>query len=181
MDVYEQMFSEFRKSAYRVEALPVYQIEGGEWEEFERYRQGIPIDGFANEEWIRDVRVWKKSGKDIRRIRVLPTTLDQYLRYELEWCFPRNFIAGESISIVSQENYEQLVTPETPGDFWIFDAKHLLKMKYDRTGHYLGDELTQHQHAVNAHLALFSKLESKAIPYTDVLRQIREATLQIRE
>ena len=167
IDIYDKMFGEFQISASRVEILPIYHIEGGEWEEFNQYRKGIPIQGFANQDWIEQLTAWKKSGKEIKRIRVIPTTLTEYLRYELEWCYPQNCIAGEMIKIVDQKNYEQLVIPETEGDFWLFDNKYVLQMNYNKDGRYIDEKLVNEQNLINKYIDLWVKLEQKSIPYKD--------------
>jgi len=179
MDVFEEMFGGFEVSAFRVETLPVYHIEGSEWEEFEQYKEGVPIEGFANQDWIEDVRAWSSAGKEIKRIRVIPPMLTEYLRYELEWCFPKNLLAGEVIKAVSQRTCEQLVTPETKGDFWMFDQEYVLKMEYDEEGRYLREKLISEPELVDPYVTLFMKLERKSVPYTDVIRQIREAKLKV--
>ncbi|HUV42332.1 MAG TPA: hypothetical protein VMY36_00240 [Patescibacteria group bacterium] len=179
MDVLEEMFGSFEVSALRVETLPVYHIEGGEWEEFQHYKEGIPTADSRHRAWIEDVRAWTRSGKEIKRIRVIPPTLAEYLRYELDWCFPQNWLAGEIIKAVSQRTYEQLVTAETKGDFWIFDQKHVLKMEYDKEGRYLGENLVSDPPLVDSHTTLFLELEQKSIAYTEVIRQIREAKLKV--
>jgi hypothetical protein len=179
MDVYERMFEGFKTFASRVETLSSYHIEGGEWEEFDQYRKGIPIEDFANQEWIEQISAWKKSGKEIKRIRVIPATLTEYLRYELEWCYPRNWIAGELIKVVGQKSYKQLVIPEMAGDFWLFDNKYVLKMKYDKVGRYLGEELISDQDPVTEYAKLITRLERRSVLFTKVLEKIRKAKLTI--
>jgi len=179
MDIYEKMFRDFKISAYRVETLPVYHIEGGEWEEFEQYRNGIPIEGFANQDWINELTIWKNSNKEIKRFRVIPPMLNEYLCYEFEWCYPRNWIAGEIIKVVDQKTYEKLIIPETEGDFWMFDEKYVLKMEYDIKGYYIGERIISEQDAVSKYSESLSRLEQKSVLYTDVMKKIRKAKLSV--
>lgn len=179
MDIFDKMFGEFQTSASRVEILPIYHIEGGEWEEFEQYRKGIPIRGFANRDWIDLVATWKKSGKEIKRIRVIPTKLTEYLCYEFEWCYPRNWIAGEVIRVIGQKTYKQLSDPETRGDFWVFDDKYVLQMNYDEDGRYTGERLISEQELKAKYVSLSAKLEQKSIPYTNVMELLRKAKLEV--
>lgn len=179
MDVYEQMFEGFKVSARRLETLPTYHIKGGEWEEYQQYLQGIPIKDFANQDWVEDVGAWKKAGKEIRRIRVIPSTLTRYLRYEFEWCFPENMLAGEVIRVVAQADYQNLVSKATSGDFWIFDEKYVLSMQYDEEGRYLGENLIDNKDLVGAFVALFRELERRSLAYTNIMQQVRQAKLTV--
>lgn len=180
MDVFEKMFTEFQTSAYRVEALPTYYIEGGEWEEFQEYEKGIPIRGFANQDWLDDLVRWKESGREVIRVRIMPPILTPYLQYELEWCYPRNWLGGESIKVAKQELYNQLVKPEVFCDYWIFDKKYVLKMEYSEDGKYLGEKLISKPNLVKEYLDLFIDLNRKSVQYTDFMKIWRQKRIIVK-
>jgi len=180
MDIFEKMFTEFRTSAFRIEARSTYHIEKGEWEEFQKYEKGVPIRGFANQDWLDDLVHWKESGREVVRVRVVPLILTAYLQYELEWCYPKNWLAGESIKIVKQELYNQLIKPELDCDYWIFDETHVLKMEYSEEGRYLGEKVISEPNLVKEYLDLFRDLDRKSVQYVDFMKIWRQKRLTVK-
>jgi len=173
MENLEKAFSEFNKTALRIEALPEYHIEGGEWEEYEKYRKGLPIQGYSNQEWIDQLETWRKEGKTISRIRIVPEALNDYLRYEIKWCFPINWDAGEDIKIVGQNEYESHISSSTKGDYWIFDNDLVLQMNYDDKGKFIIAELNEDQFRSKKIIELSNRLGNISIPYMEYTKILR--------
>jgi hypothetical protein len=179
MDAFEKMFSTFKESAYRVEALSQYRIEGGEWEEFQKYKEGYIKDYSSLNEWVASLQRWKQEGKEMKRIRVIDSILSDYEKYEFETGYVLTGVSGENIRVVNREIYNQLATPEIKGDYWLFDMKYLLEMKYDQEGRFLGGELVEDEKIVEIHKKLFFELEKHTIPYIEVVKQIRQAEVRV--
>ena len=179
MDVFDEMFGSFREQAFRIETFPIYKIEGGEWEEFKEYEAGKVLCIPPSEDWIDDLRRWRLEGKKIKRIRILPQELNNYLRYEIEWCYIKNYLAGEDFAFVGQNTYKKYVEKNTFGDFWLFDKKYVLKMQYDANGSYLGEKLFNDISIVEDCLDLFRKLEQESHSIEWILNKIRSSKIKI--
>jgi hypothetical protein len=141
---FDAHFDRFRSTAFRLEALPVYDVEY-EREEFEAWRRGEPPSerSIRTEPWLARIALTTlTAGKRWTRVHVVDEPLSDYLRYELA-SYAENQAAGEEIRIARRADDARL--SELPPDFWLFDAGTpagcALAMKYDAAGRWLGAEL----------------------------------------
>lgn len=182
-NLFEEVFKTFKKSAFRLEKLEKYHIEdSGEWKEYQDYLNGIPLPNRTTNtnEWIRDNDVWEKEGKEILRVRVIPNILTNYLRYEIEWGYPYNIQAGEEVKFILQENYKQLIKNQYIKDFWLFDDKKVLEMRYSDIGEYIGVDLVDDKKALQEYLKIKEVLIKKSIPSDEFYTKLREQSISFK-
>ncbi len=138
MDILDYYFDHFQTSAVRLETLPLYAIsETNEYAEYEAYKAGKEIEGFANQGWIDCLEDWKGEGKTISRVRICPEPVTDYFKYEFSWCYPRNMTSGERISFVSHTDAAKVDDSNMLADYWLFDNAHLVQLLYDDQGEYV--------------------------------------------
>jgi hypothetical protein len=135
-ETFALLFGTFAETAFRLETLPVYDVED-ERAEFEAFLRGdeMPPE-FHDNPWVRGMT---DKGKQIGRVHVLRSPLSDYLRYELA-AYPGNITAGESIGIVDLAQRDVPVgLPDH--DFWLFDDAEVYRMHYTEAGAFIGGEL----------------------------------------
>jgi hypothetical protein len=115
-----------------------YYFDNNEFNEFNKFKNGLQIEGFANQDWIEDLNLWRSEGKTIKRIRVVPYNITEYFKYELEWCYPRNIDAGELITFIPEKLYLAISEKFKIGqDFWIFDNEMVILLDYNEKYEYM--------------------------------------------
>jgi hypothetical protein len=132
---FNRLFREFASSAFRVETLDRYDVDG-EREEFARFLAGgkMPAD-WEDSPWVRSMT---DAGKSLSRVHVLRSPLSDYLRFELGWGYVGNVRAGEDIRILDLADQDVSGLPDH--DFWLFDDAKVYRMHYTETGEFLGAE-----------------------------------------
>jgi hypothetical protein len=76
---------QFTRTAFRIEALDVYDVET-DGEDVARYVSGeSEPDPARKRPWLDQLRAERVAGKRRSRVHVLRTPLNDYLRYECEW------------------------------------------------------------------------------------------------
>lgn len=174
MNHFERLFGSFVAEAFRFEGLPAYRVTGGEWEDYQRYLDGEPIPPTRIERpWTKDVAEWVGSGRDVTRVRALPSLLNQYLMFELDWCYPFNIRAGEKIMFVSDETARTLFRDIACEDFWLFDRESVLRLKYDEEGKYLDAELVEDPALVSRYVTIAEQLSATSIQSRSLFKIIR--------
>jgi hypothetical protein len=140
----EEFFARFRKSAFRLEALPQYL--GTSDPAFRAFSEGRPLplsERPTKQDWMRRVANACAQGKRIYRVHVLDQPLTPYLEYELA-SYPENVKAGEEVYIADRTGRPQLA--DLTEDFWLCDADSdrpfALLMDYDAEGRFLKGELS---------------------------------------
>jgi hypothetical protein len=140
----EEFFARFRKSAFRLEALPQYL--GTSDPAFRAFSEGRPLplsERPTKQDWMRRVANACAQGKRIYRVHVLDQPLTPYLQYELA-TYPENIKAGEEVYIADRTGRPQLT--DLTEDFWLCDADSdrpfALLMDYDAEGRFLKGELS---------------------------------------
>jgi hypothetical protein len=141
----EEFFARFRKSAFRLEALPQYL--GTSDPAFRAFSEGRPLplsERPTKQDWMRRVANACAQGKRIYRVHVLDQPLTPYLQYELA-SYPENVKAGEEVYIADRTGRPQLA--DLTEDFWLCDADSdrpfALLMDYDAEGRFLRGELSE--------------------------------------
>ncbi|WP_369689890.1 DUF6879 family protein, partial [Nocardiopsis alborubida] len=69
----------------------------------------------------------------VERVHVVTQPLSDYLRYEMEWGYDFNIVAGEDVRIIETETPSDLPFA-THEDFWLFDDTHVVLMRYEDDG-----------------------------------------------
>jgi hypothetical protein len=131
----------FERSAFRLETLPEYNVPQ-ETEMLARFKRGEPVDLPDDHPWLENVKRHCRSGKLMRRVRVVSHPLTDYLRMEMSW-FPKSVQAGEDIRITETQ---------LTGDFWLFDERTVVVLHYDHEGRFTG--ATSEQGSLTRYLSI---------------------------
>ncbi|WP_369689886.1 DUF6879 family protein, partial [Nocardiopsis alborubida] len=108
-DAWREFFDAFSDYAFRLETLPVYGVTS-EDEEFKRFLAGEPRpdEELTDSPWLHRVRRFTTSGRRVERVHVVTQPLSDYLRYEMEWGYDFNIVAGEDVRIIETETPSDL-------------------------------------------------------------------------
>jgi hypothetical protein len=137
---FEEVMSGFRRHAFRLETLDVYNV--GEDNEVARYLRGeLAPDPEDQEPWLATLRAERAAGKMRQRVHVLRGPLTSYLRYECEWGYLPNTAAGEDVRILDLAERPRPAGLDVDHDFWLLDDSDVLRMHYDAGGGFLGAEI----------------------------------------
>lgn len=139
VEEFGRLFTTFERSAFRLETLAQYLVEE-EAEEFAGFQAGRPLPRRTpeNDEWLRMIAEDTAAGKRWCRVHVVEQPLTPYLRYELA-CYPDSVAAGEEVYIADRDAHPELAALGRE-DFWLFDGRVVVLMRYDEQGHWLGAE-----------------------------------------
>lgn len=158
----------FRYSAFRLETLQVY-AGSGEDEGIAAFHRGDPApppdprqDTFAAR-----LRRDRAAGKTWQRVHVITEPITSYLAYELTWEYGPHVAAGEDIRIVPVAGDWPADVPET--DFWLFDSRYRLDLRYDPDGLWLGVELVTDLAAVAAACAVRDAAWHQSVPWAEYM------------
>ncbi|MBO1413322.1 DUF6879 family protein [Streptomyces sp. FH025] len=132
---FENLFSTFRREAFRLETLDDYS--GSSDPEYLRsFFDGEPQPTDYNQDWADEVLANTSGGKRMYRVHILARPLTPYLRYELGWGYTKNLTVGEEFFIL--DTTEQPNPLEGVPDFWAFDESTVVTMRYGDRGTFLG-------------------------------------------
>lgn len=123
---FNKLFEMFTIEAFRLETLPIYDVEE-EKEAIKEFRETGRVVNNIDKEWMDLLKI----GKPVKRLRLLSNPLSDYEIFELE-VYKSNLSYGEDIRIVNRDKFDEQLQ-----DFWIFDMKWIGIMKYDKTGKFL--------------------------------------------
>lgn len=139
VEEFGRLFTSFERSAFRLETLPQYLV-ADEAETFADFQAGRPLARRTPEtdDWLRMIAQDAVAGKRWVRVHVVEHPLSAYLRYELA-CYADSVAAGEQVFIADQDAYPELAVLDRE-DFWLFDDRLVVRMRYDLDGHWLGAE-----------------------------------------
>lgn len=153
---------EGRRSIFRLELLQSYN-DPGEAEALRRFQVGELPDPADADWWTRlvnDVRVW---GGTVQRVHVVAEPLSDYLKFELAVYAAINAPAGEDVRILPAEMAAGL---DLPGhDYWLFDSRALLVLRYDSDHRLATAELVSDPAAVVRHCYWRDVALADAIPH----------------
>jgi hypothetical protein len=88
--------------------------------------------------WLTMIREAAKEGRRFGRVRVVSLPLTDYSRFGV-WCAQFTNGAGEDIRYVTREVAEAAGLPNH--DYWLFDSRKLVRMRFDDQDRFLGGEL----------------------------------------
>ena len=137
---FDRLFTEFRYTAYRLETLQRYAMP---YEE-ESFRLFLAGESRPNDpekrRWVAVLRAALGSGKRMQRVHVVTEPLSDYMRFELTWGYEDNVRAGEDIRIYSVKEGDW-PAGLVAHDYWLFDSRQLVIMRYDNKGALRGADL----------------------------------------
>lgn len=169
---FSELFEAFRVSAFRLETLDLYRVPS-EADEYRRFLAGEELPTTGESGWVQFVKKAVAQGKVIQRVHLISIPLTPYLKYEIEWGYLYTSLAGEDISLLNRANLSGELSGLT--DFWLFDRKTLVFVRYDSEGRFLHGEKEDSLEAVQAHINSCALLISQASPLRAFLAQERGA------
>lgn len=169
---FNQMFLDFRYTAYRLETLQRYDVSY-EKDEFSRFLSGETRGEFPGiAEWIGGtVTKAVSAGKRMHRVHVVEDPLSDYVRFECAWSYEHTSRAGEEIRIIPVAKGEW--PNELPQhDYWLFDSSQLVAMYYEEDGQFIAAEIVDDpKKVVQANYWRDAAVES-SIPYRHFAAQL---------
>ncbi|MBW8485551.1 DUF6879 family protein [Actinomadura parmotrematis] len=164
---FNRLFADFRYTAYRLEALQVYDVSY-EKDEFVRFLGGEDrgvFPGIAG--WIEQtVRPAAQAGKRMHRVHVVEEPLSDYVRFECAWSYEHTVPAGEDVRIIA---VPQGVWPEglPRFDYWLFDSCRLVTMHYEDDGAFSYAELVDDPERIVEANRLRDLAVARSVPYRE--------------
>jgi hypothetical protein len=130
----------------RIEQFSEYSVPGDR-EIFEKYKNG-ELYSLSNElrEYYNFVEKITGSGISFWRLRVFDTPLTDYQKYEIDWGYLLGEKFGQETFAIRREMYNSILSEHSasPCDFWYFDRKKILEVKYTDDVDYIGvDEVSE--------------------------------------
>jgi hypothetical protein len=136
-DEWYRLFDEFAHTAFRLEVRDRYDVPS-DTATLERFAAGRPVQ-LVPRPWLDRVRRATRSGRTIRRVRIVTTPLNDYCRLGVASAAASN-AAGEDIRYLDREEARSIGLPDHQ-DWWLFDSHRLLRLHFDDQDRALGGEL----------------------------------------
>jgi len=95
-------FETFTKTAFRLEALPIYVVDN-EKEAYEEFITSGKVSEDTASDWVKTVKANVSAGKSVKRLRLLSDELTPYEQYEL-LAYP-GIRSGEQIRLNARSLY----------------------------------------------------------------------------
>jgi hypothetical protein len=89
------------------------------------------------QDWLSMVRDAARQGLRFARVRVVSLPFSDYNRWSYVIA-QHNIAAGEDIRYLTSQRAEKLGLPSH--DYWLFDSRKLLQMRFDEADRFLGGE-----------------------------------------
>jgi hypothetical protein len=170
------IFDWFGQSAFRLETLDHYAMEYEE-EAVQRFLAGEPRDTAYIDGWLQRVRAAVGGGRRVQRVHVVSEPLSDYLRFEITG-YRLNVEAGEDVRILPRRTTDGLDLPDH--DFWLFDDRQVVRMRYDGNGAFLGAELADDQGSAERYRAWRDATAGAAVPYDRYIAERHEELETLR-
>lgn len=156
------MFDQFRRDAWRLEARDTYSVAGEETRIEEFLHTGtVPRKTVENNGWIATVAAARARDAYIGRVRLVGHPITTYTRFEFA-AYPDNLAAGEDVQVVDRAWLDD--SWQQAPDFWIFDSTTVFVQNYDHNGAYLGAEQAED---VEPYIELREMISALAVPLAD--------------
>jgi hypothetical protein len=136
------LFDTLERDAFHLELRDSYYVDS-EDESYRRWKRGDPPDPRELERpWLQRMRRVIKSGKTVRRVRVVTEPLSEYIRFEYDSTL-ENLMAGEDIRWLPRHLVPEDVTFPLEGrDWWLFDDSLIAAGHFDEHGRSLGSDVS---------------------------------------
>lgn len=164
------LFESFRESAFRLETLDAYMVSE-EADEYRRFLAGDEFPKSADNEWVQFVKKCVGEGKTIQRVHTISLPLTPYLRYEINWGYLYTSVAGEDIYLVDRTELSAELSGLT--DFWLFDRRTLVMVRYDSAGRFLHGEREDSPDEIKRHANACVQMIGQAHPLRAFLARQR--------
>jgi hypothetical protein len=137
-----RVLREWSETSFRLESLDEYTVES-EAPRLGAFLRGEPVRPHDQnlEGWLERLRGEREQGKRRIRVHAIAGPLTPYLRYEIEWGYTANALAGEEIHLVHRDTWEETPFGRRPPDFYLLDDRTVVVMVYDEIGHWLGGDV----------------------------------------
>jgi hypothetical protein len=125
----------FRRSAFRLETLALYQVpQEAEW--FAEWRRSSKLPELTpeNDSWLELVAEARQHGRQIQRVHLITPPLTDYLRFEFA-LQAASVACGEDCRVADQTEHPELAGVDA--DFWLFDDQAAVVLDYDYEGRFL--------------------------------------------
>lgn len=156
--------SERATDHFRLETLPQYLVPQ-EVEELAAWRRGERERATPdNNAWVARLRNMTAAGERWWRVRILDYPLSDYSAFELFGYQDRD-AAGQETFVTDRSWHADLA--DLHEDFWIYDSSVVIRMVYDREGHFLQPEERTDLHH---YLDIRDRALAHAIALDDYLR-----------
>lgn len=165
------LLATFEHSAFRLEARDTYLVPEEE-ERLSAFLSGREVRPRTIEadEWLALVAGATKSGRQMARVRIVGRPLTDYTRFELA-LYRENILAGEDVRLVERPKLPERGTGlQWRQDFWLFDDRVPVILRYDEAGRFLGveegtdiDAFRQRQREALARSVTYEQFVSRAV------------------
>jgi hypothetical protein len=92
------------------------------------------------QDWLSMVRNAASEGRHFTRVRVVSLPLSDYNRWSYVIA-KHNIAAGEDIRYLTRERAQDTGLPNH--DYWLFDSRRLLRMRFDEENRFVGGEIVE--------------------------------------
>ncbi|MCA1703717.1 MAG: hypothetical protein LC808_10835 [Actinobacteria bacterium] len=100
------------------------------------------------QDWLSTVRDAARERRRFARVRVVNLPFSDYNRWSYVIA-QHNIAAGEDIRYLISERAQELELPNH--DYWLFDSRKLLRMRFDETDRFLGGEIIENSAEIVRH------------------------------
>jgi len=166
-DQRDALFDTFERDAFHLELRDTYHVDS-EDESYRRWKDGEPPDpGERERPWMQRIRRAVRSGKTIRRVRVVTEPISEYIRFEYDGT-PENIAAGEDIRWLPRHlTPVDIVFPLEERDWWLFDDSLVAAGHFDDYGRPIGSEISTDPGLIRQCASVRDRLWEIAIPHSE--------------
>lgn len=170
------LFNAARRSIFRLQTLPSYAVDE-EREAFDQFLAGMPLPKNPEADpWLQSIQAKVEAGVRVTNLHVIPDQLTPYLRFAIDWSYVYRHRAGEQILFISAEDARRC-SPPVSQDFWLFDDRDVVVMRYDAEGNYLGADGVDVAEKIDRYLAICEAAQQHAFELQSVLARRRRGLI----
>jgi hypothetical protein len=178
-DEFNKYYNSFQNECFRLEALDRYQVSSDDIM-YPQYLNGKAIPthddpGWTN--WFSKIKENVVRGKNHLRVHIVPSVLNDYLRFEIEWGYALfNAPSGEKVSLFIKNDK---IPPQLLNDFYLFDNRILIYVRYNTDNSWKGYEIEENPRVVQIFAHNKDVLLKNAIPLDEFLKMMRKGSLHL--
>lgn len=169
------LFARCQSSAFRLQRQAAYLVEE-EADDFKRFLSGIPFPTVDDDPWLKTIERKAKAGIVITNLHVLPHRLTPYLRYAIDWSYVFRHLVGERILFI-EETEARRCDPPARQDFWLFDDRLAVVMRYDPEGRFISAEAVEEPTEVERYQSIERAVVECAFDLPELLSRRRRGSL----
>jgi hypothetical protein len=171
MDTFNRLWNSSKTELFRLQMLNEYRVEG-ERGFVEKAAQGSMKEIFdepSSIEWFSMLKDKQAKGVKNINLQVIDLPFTDYIRYEAAYMLKSEEFGRESFFVERKEVADLVSGFE---DYWMFDRKSVLLMKYDKDGRYLSKDVEVGDPSkVKRYVELEDKLLKIALPLRTFLKK----------